>query len=155
MTNKMIMDASIKDADEILNIQKLAYMSEAEIEGNYEIEPLLQTVEDIEKSFSDSHILKLVKNEKIIGSVRAKESDGTCHITKLMVHPDFQGKGYGKELMAAIEKKFKDSRYELFTGSNSLKNIHFYKKLGYRGYKKEKLPREDTVFLFIEKSRRN
>jgi ribosomal protein S18 acetylase RimI-like enzyme len=151
MINKTILKASIQDSAEILKIQKLAYVSEAELEGNYEIEPLLQTVADVEDDFLESHILKLVWDGKIIGSVRAREINGTCHITKLMVHPDFQGKGFGKELMAAIENVFKGSRFELFTGSNSLKNINFYKNLGYAGYKKEKLPREDTVFLFMEK----
>jgi ribosomal protein S18 acetylase RimI-like enzyme len=153
MSKKMILDATIEDAAELLKIQKLAYVSEAEIDGNYEIEPLTQTIEDVEKAFSNSHILKLVLNEKMIGSVRALELNGTCHITKLMVHPDFQGKGFGKELMSAIEERFNGSRFELFTGSNSLKNISFYKKLGYKGYKTEKLPREDTVFLFMEKKK--
>ncbi|MFL8936715.1 GNAT family N-acetyltransferase [Rossellomorea oryzaecorticis] len=54
-----------------------------------------------------------MKNVKIIGSVRAREYNGTCHITKLMVHPDFQGIGFGKELMTAIEKVLRapDSNY--------------------------------------------
>ncbi|MGR3764371.1 GNAT family N-acetyltransferase [Rossellomorea sp. NS-SX7] len=152
MIKKIIMEASIEDAPEILEIQKLAYVSEAEIDGNYEIEPLLQTIEDVEKAFLDNHILKLVLNERIIGSVRAKQSSGTCHIMKLMVHPDFQGNGYGKELMNAIERKYKGFRFELFTGSKSQRNITFYKNLGYKAYKTEKLPREETVFLFMEKA---
>ncbi|QWC20874.1 hypothetical protein KJK41_10925 [Bacillus haikouensis] len=44
MINKTILEATIEDAAEILKIQKLAYVSEAELEGNYEIEPLLQTI---------------------------------------------------------------------------------------------------------------
>jgi predicted lactoylglutathione lyase len=38
-----------------------------------------------------------------------------------------------------------------FTGSKSTKNISFYEKLGYKGNKKQKLDREETVFLFMEK----
>ncbi|MCA1053808.1 GNAT family N-acetyltransferase [Rossellomorea aquimaris] len=152
MMKKMIVEASIEDAGEILQIQKLAYVSEAEIDGNYEIEPLLQTIEDVEMAFSEHVVLKLVLDGKTIGSVRAKESAGTCHIMKLMVHPDFQGRGFGKELMNEIERRFTGFRFELFTGSKSERNIRFYKNLGYGGYKTERLPREETMFLFMEKT---
>ena len=149
--NQNVVEAAIRDSKDLLEIQKLAYVSEAEIDGNYEIEPLLQSVKDVEEAFSHYCILKYVVEGKTIGSVRAYEENGTCYIGKLMVHPYFQGKGYGKELMRAIEERFEGSRFELFTGCNSKKNIPFYEKLGYKGYKKEKLPREDTIFLFMEK----
>ncbi|WP_163103175.1 GNAT family N-acetyltransferase [Peribacillus alkalitolerans] len=149
---KKIMRATVEDATAILSIQKLAYVSEAEIYGNYEIEPLMQTVSDVEKAFDTHLILKYLLNDILVGSVRAYEKDGTCYIGKLMVHPDFQNRGIAKELMKEIESLFEDARFELFTGSESKKNISFYEKIGYKGYKTEKLAREDTVFLFMEKT---
>jgi ribosomal protein S18 acetylase RimI-like enzyme len=146
-----ITKATVLDASEILSLQKLAYVSEAELYGNYDIEPLKQSVSDIEKTFNDHLVLKYVDNGKIVGSVKAYETEGTCYIGKLMVHPDFQNRGIGKKLMREVERLFPECRYDLFTGSKSTKNISFYEKLGYKGYKKQKLDREETVFLFMEK----
>jgi len=123
--------ASVIDAEEILSLQKLAYRSEAEIYNDFSIEPLVQTLEQLQQQFEDYIILKAVADDAIIGSVRAKERDGTCYIGKLMVNPNDQNKGIGRRLMKAIEDYFPHSRYELFTGSRSEKNIALYEKLGY------------------------
>jgi ribosomal protein S18 acetylase RimI-like enzyme len=147
-----ISTAAVIDAHEILHLQQLAYLSEAELYNNYDIEPLKQTISDIEKTFENHLILKYMDNGKIIGSVKAYELNGTCYINKLMVHPDFQNKGIGKKLMLEIESKFDSVRYELFTGSKSARNISFYEKLGYKGFKEERLDREETIFLFMEKT---
>lgn len=88
---------------------------------------------------------------KIAGSVRAHQKGSTCYVEKLMVDPYFQNRGIAKELMKEIESRFSNCRFELFTGSKSTKNISFYEKLGYKGFKTEKLPREETIFIFMEK----
>ncbi|UOQ95442.1 GNAT family N-acetyltransferase [Halobacillus shinanisalinarum] len=149
---KAILEAKPEDASEILHIQKQAYRSEAELYNDYDIQPLQQTVSGVEKDFESSFILKYVLDGKIVGSVRASKENGTCHIGKLMVDPDFQGRGIGKELMREIEGRYEHVRFELFTGNKSIKNIAFYEGLGYKGYKTHQLPREDTVFLFMEKT---
>ena len=83
---------------------------------------------------------------KIIGSVRTHAKDGVCTVYKLIVHPDFQNKGLGKSLVRKAEEfNPKCSRFELFTGHKSEKNILLYQNLGYRIYKTEKL--SDTVDL--------
>lgn len=146
-----IIEAKIGDAAKILSIQKLAYRSEAELYGDFNIEPLKQNVNDVEKAFEDYLILKYIEDGELVGSVRAYQKDRTCYIGKLMVHPDFQNKGIGKALMNEIERQFNVERFELFTGSKSEKNINFYEKLGYAGYKTKKLDREETIFIFMEK----
>ena len=140
--------ASIADAEEILILQKLAYRSEAEIYGDFSIEPLAQTLDEFIKQFVDHIILKAEMDGTIIGSVRAYEKNGTCFIGKLIVHPDHQNKGIGKKLMSAIENLFSASRYELFTGYKSEKNITLYEKLGYRIFKSSAItPNFSLVFL--------
>ncbi len=76
--------ATVHDAAEILSLQKIAYISEAEIYENHDIEPLKQNLEDIEKAFESHIFLKSVENEKIIGSVKATEKNRICYIGKLM-----------------------------------------------------------------------
>ena len=91
--------ATISDAEEILSLQKLAYQSEAEIYNDFNIPPLVQTLEEIKKDFGIQFLLKAVMDEKIIASVRAHTKEGTCYIGRLIVHPDFQNQGIGTKLM--------------------------------------------------------
>lgn len=130
--------ASINDAEEILRLQKLAYVSEAEIYDDFNIQPLVQTLEQIKEEFAAQVFLKAVLDGKIIGSVRAFEKDGTCHIAKFIVHPDYQNRGVGTRLMSHVEELFcRCKRYELFTGHKSAKNLYLYQKLGYKIYEHE------------------
>jgi len=143
--------ALISDLEEILALQKLAYISEAEIYNDYNISPLLQTLEDVKKEYTDKTFLKAVESGKIVGSVRANAQDGTCYIGKLIVHPDYRNRGIGTRLMKEIEARFDNCmRYELFTGEKSEKNIYLYKKLGFKIYKEEKVT-DDLSFVYLEK----
>jgi len=136
-----IVQATSADAPAILELQKLAYQSEARIYGDDRIPPLTQTVAQIEKEFDDLVFLKATADDgDIVGSVRAYERDGTCFIGRLIVHPDHQGKGLGVKLMQEIESRFADARrFELFTGHKSERNLRFYQKLGYRAGREERV----------------
>src|SRR5689334_11008628 len=125
--------AEPNDCDEIIQLQKLAYQTEAQIYQNWSLPPLTQTPEDLRKEFPNLLILKAVQEEKIIGSVRAQLITDICHIGRLIVHPDFQKQGIGTELLRRIEQEFSTvSAYELFTGSKSHANIRFYLANGYK-----------------------
>lgn len=148
-----IREAARQDAESILELQKLAYRSEAEIYNDFSILPLHETIQDVESTFSTNVVLKAVSEQgEIVGSVRAKRENDTIKIGKLMVHPSFQDQGLGRKLMDAIEQKMPSSSYSLFTGSKSEKNLAFYHKLGYKTIKLDTLPGEATVFAFMEKT---
>jgi ribosomal protein S18 acetylase RimI-like enzyme len=143
--------AIISDAEEILSLQKLAYRSEAEIYNDFNIPPLVQALESIEKDFENQYFLKTVMNGKIIGSVRAYTKEGTCYIGRLIVHPDFQNRRIGTDLMNEIERIFNTCRrFELFTGDKSERNLYFYQKLGYKIFKKAKIT-DQTMVVYLEK----
>ena len=147
----VIEKASIEDAEEILELQKLAYVSEAEIINDFTILPLHQTLDEIKSEYNHRIFLKVEHNNKIIGSVRAHLEKGTCYIGKLIVHPNYQNLGIGTRLLHVAEKQFPDSeRYELFTGKKSEKNLHIYKKNGYRFFK-SKVVSEKLTLVFLEK----
>lgn len=127
-----IVQAVLEDAEALLSLQRLAYQSEAALYQDWRIPPLTQTLSDLRKEFSQATILKAMLDSTIIGSVRATEQDGVVSIGRLIVHPAQQRRGIGRRLMTAIESRYPQARlYELFTGSLSQGNIHFYQELGY------------------------
>ena len=125
--------ASSEDAAQILALQKIAYQSEAEIYGDYDIPPLLQTLESIQNDFQNHIFLKALDQNQIIGSIKLSQQNGTCHIERLIVEPVFQNCGVGSALMSAVKEHFPGAkRYELFTGEKSEKNIYLYQKQGFQ-----------------------
>ena len=145
-----ILKAERNDLQEILELQYLAYQSEAALFGNKDIPPLKETIEELTEEFNKGVILKLVEDDKNIGSVRAYAKNGTAYIGKLMVHPDHRCKGYGTMLINEIEKCFPDCRFELFTSTRSEDNIRLYQKLGYMIFDRKEIS-DELVFVYLEK----
>lgn len=146
--------ANVADAEEILALQKLAYQSEAMIYNDWSIPPLTETLDEIEEAFAGNTFLKICDCGRIIGSVRVSIREGTCEIGRLIVHPDVQGKGIGTLLMLAVEAEFPTAkRFELFTGSKSIRNIRLYERLGYTIFCTKPLSALVDL-VFMEKYRR-
>ena len=144
--------ALLPDADEILALQRLAFISEAKIYNDYSLSPLMQTIEELKHDFSEQIFIKNVISAKIIGSVRGRVKDGTCHIGRLIVHPEFQNMGIGSDLMHEIEGVFKNQckTFEIFTGHKSKKNIYLYNKLGYEAFRTKQIT-PDLSMVFMQK----
>ena len=145
--------AGATDAQEILQLQRLAYLSEAEIYGDYEIAPLRQTLDEMKADIESQVVLKASADGWIIGSVRGVQKGGCANIGRLIVHPEHQNRGLGRCLMEALEAWFPlAERYELFTGEHSHKNLHLYHKLGYR-ITRHQAAGEKVTLVFMEKYR--
>ena len=150
-TEYKITKASEEDLQEILDLQHLAYQSEAALFGRQDIQPLTETLDELIEEYKAGTVLKMTdENGKIIGSVRGKEADGTLYIGKLMVHPDHQRKGYGRRLVTAIEECCPGRRYELFTSTRSVNNIRMYETLGYKQFDVRDVDGE-LKFVYLEK----
>ncbi len=146
-----VMKATVTDAEEILQLQKTVYVSEAKIHDDYSIPPLTQTLSDIKREFSTHTFLKVVEAGVIIAAVKAFEGNGTCYIARLIVAEAFQKRGIGSMLMAKIEKEFDHlKRYELFTGKKSERNIRLYTNLGYKIFREQELNAKTTL-VYLEK----
>ena len=145
--------ASPEDAAAILELQKLAYQSEARLYDDWTLPPLTQSLDDLRVEFSNSAVLKATDAGRLMGSVRARETGGVCRIGRLIVHPELQGRGVGTILMRHIEAAFPGaSVFELFTGSRSEGNIRLYERLGYtRSH--EKVLSATVTLVFLEKRR--
>ena len=80
----MICHAEAEDLPAILELQYLAYRSEAELLGNWDIPPLKQKLSEVEEEFRKGVFLKLIfEHDAIVGSVRAVEKDGAVQMERL------------------------------------------------------------------------
>ncbi|KRV50311.1 acetyltransferase [Wenjunlia vitaminophila] len=125
------------EAESILKLQYLCYQSEAELYGDYSIEPLTQTLDELRAELATGYVLVARLGDEVIGSVRARvEEDGSAAIGKLIVHPRMRRHGLGGRLLKAIEARLaaerQATRYRLFTGHRSAQNLRLYRSLGYR-----------------------
>jgi ech hydrogenase subunit C len=146
--------ANQKDIPEILALQKIAYRSEAELYGDDSVPALGQTMEDISAAFDRMIFLKAVVNGKIIGSIRGYRDDDIAYISRVIVHPYFQGRGLATRLIRQIEQEVGDvCIFEAFTGHQSAQNLYLYGKLGYRQVRTE--PFTSTVnWVYLQKERK-
>jgi len=147
-----ILQAAVNDAENILEVQKQAFKTEAELYGTLNIAPLTQTIEELRGQFKNYAILKAVVDGNIVGTVRAFQKDSTCFVERLAVLPEFRNKGIGTGLMREIENYFKPGRFELFTGAKSVNNINLYKNLGYTVFKSGQGCGADVEMVYMEKT---
>jgi ribosomal protein S18 acetylase RimI-like enzyme len=144
-----IKPARFVDAEQILKLQHLCYQTEAELYGDWQIPPLTQTLQSLHAEYETHRLLTAYLGSEVVGSVRGRLIDGTCHIGRLIVHPRLQRRGLGTRLMRAIEEDFTAAdRYELFTGHLSENNLRLYRRLGYTGFREEVVsPQLRLVYL--------
>ncbi|MDT9684170.1 GNAT family N-acetyltransferase [Streptomyces sp. TRM76323] len=147
--------ASAQDAEQILKLQYLCYQSEAELYGDYTIEPLTQPLDDLKAELERGHALVARLGDEVVASVRGEvDETGTARIGKLIVHPRLRGHGLGGRLLDAIEEHFaRDAkaaakRFRLFTGQRSEGNLRLYRRKGYEAVATEQVgPRLTLVTL--------
>jgi ribosomal protein S18 acetylase RimI-like enzyme len=124
------------DAGPLLVVQRSAYLSEAQAYGEPFLPPLVETLDEVVAAVVAGGVLVAALAERVVGSVRWRVADGVCHIGKLSVAGDLQGRRVGSRLLAAAEEAAADEAggvdsYALFTGADSSYNIRLYERHGY------------------------
>lgn len=147
-----ILKVERSDLETILEVQRLAFASEAEQYGNWDIEPLHQSIESIREDYEKYIFLKAVAGDRIVGSVKVRVEDGQAHIGKLIVLPEFRRRGIGRRLLTAAHESVNADKYVLFTGSKSEGNIRLYESCGYRITGQRPDPKSaDMILVVMEK----
>lgn len=143
--------AVVENAEEILALQKSAYASEAEIYNDRSLPAFNQTLAELRADMAAQTFLKAVVNGKIVASVRGNAMEGTGRISRVIVHPYFQGHGIGKRLVSEMEKRLAGvTRFEVFTGHKSERNLQLFQELGYRPFRQEPFSKS-VEWVYLEK----
>ncbi|GAA0366618.1 GNAT family N-acetyltransferase [Actinoallomurus spadix] len=138
------------DAGELLTLQRAAYATEARIYGDPGLPPLVQTLDELTEELERGLAFKVTHGHRIVGAVRGRVEDDLLRIGRLTVAPDFQGRGLGTALLAAIEESVTPAvrHATLFTGHLSAANLRLYERLGYAEERREPLrPGVELVHL--------
>lgn len=146
-----ISPARKEDLEEILALQKVAFVDEARQIGIIDIPALKQDLKSIQEEFETHTFLKCTFKGKIIGSVRGYTKQDTTYLGKLFVDSSYRQRGIGSALVQALCATLPAKRYEIFTSEKSLENIALYEKLGFVEYKREKLKGFPIEAVFLQK----
>ncbi|MFO7637181.1 MAG: GNAT family N-acetyltransferase [Clostridia bacterium] len=152
MDKLIIEKASGQDVDRILEIQKTAFMVQAELYHDFEMPPMQETREQVLEDIAKDIVLVARENGVVVGSIRSRAEGDSAEIRRLSVAPARQKKGIATKLIKAIEEDTKEARhFWLFTGSKSYDNLKLYRKLGYHLYN-QVLYDNRYVLVYLEKN---
>ncbi|MGW1104247.1 GNAT family N-acetyltransferase [Streptomyces sp. NPDC002540] len=151
----IISAATEQDAEEVLKLQYLCFQSEAELYGNYRIDPLVQSLDSLRAEIATQLVFVARLGDEVVGSVRGStDQDGTGQIGRLCVHPRLQGHGLGARLLRAAESGLADersaTRFRLQTGHRSESNLRLYRRAGYAQVGNE-TGRDGVRMILLEK----
>jgi predicted N-acetyltransferase YhbS len=151
--------ATDQDAEQILKLQYLCFQGEAEMYGDYTIEPLTQTLAALRAELRESVALVARLGAEVVGSVRGTvDATGTASIGRLIVHPRMQRHGLGGRLLAAVEERLaaeRDAaRYRLLAAHRGAGNLRLYRRLGYAPVATEEISRSLRMITFEKEAPR-
>ena len=71
----------------------------------------------------------------IIGAIRYRRVGDPIEVGRLMVHPSCRHQGFAQRLLSEVDRAYPEQIKELYTCTESWRNIRLYEKMGYRPYK--------------------
>ena len=118
-----------------MNLQRAAYVTEAQVHGDLSMPPLVQSLEELTGELIAPGVLALGLREegRLVAAVRVRIGDDAGELGRLVVAPDRQGHGLGSRLLRQTEEELPHCvrLLRLFTGEHSLANQRLYARHGY------------------------
>ncbi|MFI7066606.1 tRNA (guanosine(37)-N1)-methyltransferase TrmD [Kribbella sp. NPDC050124] len=151
-----VLPATEADAGEIHTLQLAAFLSEGRAYDDLSIPPLVEDAAASVERLTQGGVLKAVAGTRIVGSVQMTVDGAVARIGRLIVAPDWQGRGLGGRLLRVAEQlaPAEVTSYELFTGAESDRNLGLYQKAGYREVRRERQTEKVELVLLAKRRRR-
>lgn len=128
-----IRTANLGDAEAIADLVLRAFEAQCELYNDWTLPPMSETAETVAAAMQDGIVLVTEIKGRIVGSVRGRlRDDNIVDIGRLVVEPELQCRGLGRELARTLEARYPQaSLFEIFTGHRSAGSLHLYESLGY------------------------
>lgn len=125
--------ARIEDVDALLDLQRAAFLPRARELDWMDAFPLVESRESAVEEFLRNTTLKLVLPDgRIIGSIRGcMEDEETLYVSRLMVHPLYWRRGYGRLLMEQIMERMPHERAWLYASELEPMVVRMYERMGF------------------------
>jgi len=125
------------DAGELYTLQRACWLQEMEANPGVDIPALRESLDDVRRGVGEwtVRVAREPSSGRLVGAVRGRlDRHGEWDIGRVMVAPDLQGRGLGRELLELVEDLAPAdvTTYVLFTGAGSLDNQRMYKRAGFR-----------------------
>src|SRR5690625_1433489 len=137
-------------AEELLNVQIPAYKVEAEIINFYEIPPLKDTIDTLQRCGETFYGYYF--NQELCGAISVKVEKTEMNIIRLIVHPKHFRKGIARMLLTFVESNEKGiETIVVSTGSQNTPAIKFYEKSGFLKVGETKVNEHLSLAVFKKK----
>ena len=123
------------DAGELLTLQRACWVTEQAANPDIDFHALTEPLAEVLARLRRRRVLVARSaGGRLVGSVAGDLRGTSWHVGRLMVVPDLQGRGIGRELLARIEDAAPPEAVQLSlsVGAGSTRNLRIYKKAGYR-----------------------
>jgi len=143
--------ATIQDVPELLELQHQTFGPQCIELGWEDAPPMTESLEQAYEDFAQYMTLKVQNDEgRIIGSIRGNVTEGSLYMGRLMVLPEYQRRGIGKQLFGEIQRLLVHNRAWLCTCKQVPAPYEFYLREGFRPFKNE-IVGPGLTWVYMEK----
>lgn len=126
--------ASSADAGPILVLQRCCWSQVAIQNKSLEVPALHETLQEVQAWISDWEVLLAEHRNRVIAAARGRQRGLQWEVGRIMVAPDYEGRGLGRWILAQCEQVAPPEckRCFLFTAQGNTRGIEIYKRSGYQ-----------------------
>ena len=147
--------ATIENAEEIFEMQRVAFAPLLEKYGDYHTNPAAESLETVKSRLkSDNTFTYFILLDDIkIGAIRVKVQDNICNFKQILILPRYQHNGYARQAMSLAEGLFPQAEHwELDTILQEKRLCRLYTNAGYIPTGKiEKINEKMSLIYFSKK----
>ena len=115
--------------NQIITLQRVSYLIEAEMIDYYEIPPLVETREELVNCVE--HFYGYFMDDVLAGFLSYTKEDHILDICRVAVHPDYFRKGIAGELLTFALSLPDITKAIVSTGKKNLPALRLYQKYGF------------------------